>query len=63
MQYYPLMKFIYEKLVGFKWFRKLIGGRWYLNRYTINFRRNIILIWEQRKYVGGNIETIQEENY
>ncbi len=49
----------------FKWWRKLIGGTWYLNRMWTDAGRTCIFWWSRKELSrnGGNFCTIREETY
>jgi hypothetical protein len=59
------MNVIYDILADYKWFRKLMGGTWHLNRYIFDGGTVLFTIWE-RKYTGdfgGYLTTIKTEKW
>ncbi len=57
------MNVIYDILADYKWFRKLMGGKWYLNRYIFDFGRVMFCIWERKEYTYRNVKTLATEIY
>lgn len=45
---------------NFKWYRKLLGGVWYYNRYRYDM--NIVFVWERSLPTIGNCYNIRQEN-
>jgi hypothetical protein len=45
----------------FKWYRRLIGGKWYYVRYIYDFGRVVIFHWEREKTKYGY--TVETEEY
>jgi len=54
---------IYDIFADFKWFRKFMGGKWYLNRYIFDLGRVMFCIWERKRYADGSVRTVTEEIY
>lgn len=52
-------------LASFKSYRKWKGGTWYLHRHWFDLGRGMITWWSRTclGYKGGNLCTIDEENY
>ena len=51
-------------LNNFKWYRKLIGGEWFYNRYIFDLGRGVIFVYEKSlpKYGWSyNIEIYNEK--
>lgn len=46
----------------FKWFRKLIGGNWFYNRYIFDLGRGVIFIYERQLPKFGWCYNIKEYN-
>ena len=50
-------------MTNFKWYRKLIGGEWFYNRYIFDLGRGVIFIYERNLPQYGwsyNIEKYNE---
>ena len=40
----------------FQWYRKLLGGVWYRNRYIFNMGSSVIFCWERNNKNGHTVE-------
>jgi hypothetical protein len=49
----------------FRWYRKLLGGNWYYNRFWFDLGRGCIFYWSRdfKGYQGGNLCSLYEEKY
>ena len=59
------MNVIYDIFASYKWFRILMGGTWYLNRYIFDGGTVLFTMWE-RRYMGmggGNLTTLTIEKW
>ena len=51
-------------LSGYKWYRRLLGGVWYRNRYIYDLGRGVSFTWERiKKDNGWAGYTVETEDY
>ena len=50
------------KMKNFKWYRRLIGGDWFYNRYIFDLGRGVIFVYERELPKYGWSYNIKEFN-